>query len=403
MDRTTTAHGPPRSDSPADLRGLVDSRETPAKTVAATMRRVVEYFEAEGEIAGARLTEVRAELELLDEYSVETVAVRRLLVSEELSPRGFMALMANIFVRVLPTYAEIPLNLALHGAHGDLRNYGLIALNVNDEAGEGDPKKTHPALFNRSAGVFSGVFDVPPISIRIGLAALVLRLHEEGWRDVEEGLALAQKALARDDNGAQVAKERLLADFEVARQYSALIAAEAIECYRWRMHTLAELVSDQLSEDSSRDGYLILLSLLAVREAAASDPQGIFHSLSALVARYGGHLGEDVHVVADALCWSDVHIDGELGKQAGYVGHSVEEDHAEQALGAVLDHLHDDRGLLRSLSAMNTINRHLRDLWHGTVRVIEEQPGDRIPVNRIPDEVHRRVRLERLGPQASLA
>ncbi len=383
---------------PRDVRDLVEPGETALGTLASTMRRVSESLHSEGAISAERSADVLRELDRLEGFSVEPVAVRDILVEGELSPRGFMALMANTFVRVQPTYSEIPLNLALHGAQGDLRNYGLIALNVNDEAGGGDPLRTHPALFNRSAQALSGIFGIPPISTRIGLAALLLRLKEGEWSTEEEGLALVRDTLLLDEFGQRIDGERLVTAFQVAREYSDLIAEESVQCYRWRMQTLASIVESQLL-GLSHEGYLELLSLLAVREAAASDPKNIFHSLSKMIARYGGHLGSDMTAIADALWWSDVHIDEELGDDAGYDGHSVEDDHAEQALGAVLDHLYDDRDLLLSIRTMNAVSLHLRDLWNGTVRVIEEQEDAKLAINGISPEIHDCVREVRLQGQ----
>jgi hypothetical protein len=393
---TSTPDRPIADILPIDVRGLVRSKATALRTLAATMREVGTYLDAQGAIDSSRASATALELDRLEDFSVEPVPVRSLLVSGALSPKSFMVLMVNTFVRVLPTYAEIPLNLALHGAQGDLRNYGLIALNIKDEAGEGDPLRTHPALFNRSSLALSAVFDVPPISIRVGLAALILKLNEGKWSDPKEGLALVRNSLLQDEFGERVSAEQLQLDFDIACMYSECIAPEALECYRWRMGTLAEIVGTQLRDGLSHEGYLELISLLAVREAAAADPGNIFHCFSEMVTRYGGHLGNNKESIANALCWSDVHIDEEVGEDVGYEGHSVEDDHAEQALGAVLDHLYDDRDLLHSIRAMNAINSHLRALWKGTVRMMEDQQDAKLAVKGIPAHIHEKVRAERL-------
>jgi hypothetical protein len=380
---------------PLDLQDLLVPGETPLKTLASTMQRIGEHLERDGAIDTGRSIKIFEELDRLAGDCVESVAVRDILVAGELSPRSYMALMVNTVVRVLPTYAEIPLNLAVHGVQGDLRNYGLIALNVNDEAGEGDPLRTHPALFNLSARALSPIFGVPPLSIKVGLAALQLKLHEGSWSSPEEGLGIVRDVLLRDEFGRRSTADRLLLDFGIACEYSDLIARETVECYLWRMQTFADILTAQLRGTNPHQGYVELASLLAVREAAASDPGNIFHSLSEMVTRYGGHLGTDTKVIADALRWSDVHIDEELGEEAGYEGHSVEDDHAEQALGAVLDHLHDDCDLLLSIQAMNAVNAHLRSLWEGTRRVMEEQEDEKIAIKRIPPELHAQMRKER--------
>lgn len=380
----------------SELRSLIDTRATALQTVAATMRQVLVHYRRQDllgpELAAALETQVAA----LEACAQRAVPVRQALLCEEVSPRAFMALMVNTLVRVLPTYAEIPLNLALHGAQGDLRNYGLIALNVNDEAGGGDPEKTHPTLFNRAAAALAAVFGVPAVSIRIGRAALILKACEGRWATADEARDLVASVLRQDELGNPLSEAELARAVATAAEYAPLIAPEALECYQWRMRTFAELVSRQLL-DFGRDhqAYVAMAGLLAVREAAASDPQGIFHSLTSFVLRYAGHLAADRERLRHALDWSDVHADEAMGELAGYQGHSVEDDHAEQALGAVLDHIHGPQDLETALVAMNGINHHRMALWEGTVRVMAAQTDAPVKPLPVPAAAYQRVREDR--------
>jgi hypothetical protein len=379
------------------LRGLVDTQSTALQTVAATMQRVFELFDARATVGEDREEALRTGLDTLEASCKTVLPVRNALVSEEISPHAFMVLMINTLMRVLPTYAEIPLNLAMHGVHGDLYNYGLIALNVNDEAGGGDPRSTHPMLFNRSAAVLARIFGVPQLSLKVGRAALILKLRKGSWSDRREALAIVETILRQDEYGQRLSRDEILEVFDRAMQYVDFIAPEAVECYQWRMNILADLVSGQLRGSvNSHDGYVTLISMLAVREAAASDPSGIFRSLSTMILRYGGYLDGDVGLVREALGWSDAHVDEALGEQAGYEGHSVEEDHAVQALGAVLDHIHDDRDLLMAIESMNAINGHRIKLWEGTVRVVEAQEDNKLSACGVADAVYEQVRRERM-------
>lgn len=381
---------------PQDLRGCISVRDTPVRTVAATMRCVAAELNPTPELTNEAL--LSEELDVLDQFCNEPAPVRDLLIGGALSPRGFMVMMVNTLVRVLPTYSEIPINLAAHGLQGDLRNYGLIALNVNDEAGGGDPALTHPALFNCTAKALSKIFDVPALSVRIGLGALMLRSTGDGdsadHRDAQ--FRLICSILLQDEFGRRLSQDELQADLEVARTYARLIAPEALACYRWRMQTLGRLLASQFQDGPSQRDYLELLSLLAMREAAAADPQNIFHSLSTMVLRYGGYLGDDADALEDALSWSDVHIDEELGNEAGYDGHSVEDDHAEQALGAVLDHVYGPEDFLIALRAMNAVNGSLRDLWVGTLDLVSQQTDEVLDPREVDPAIHERVRARRL-------
>jgi hypothetical protein len=162
------------------------------------------------------------------------------------------------------------------------------------------------------------------------------------------------------------------------------------------MNLFADLVSTQLrSYGQSHDATVSLTALLAVREAAASDPKGIFHSLTTFILRYAGRLGSDVELIRQALDWSEIHVDEAMGELAGYDGHGVEDDHAEQSLGSLLDNVHDDGDLLVALRAMNAINRHRISLWEGTVKVIEAQQDEKVQPIAISPEVYEHVRLER--------
>jgi hypothetical protein len=376
-----------------ELRDLIDVKATAPLTVAATMRNVLDHYQANGSVSPDLVREV-AELE---GWSSRALPVRDTLTNDQVSPQGFMALMINTLIRVLPTYAEIPLNLAIHGAQGDLLHYGLIALNVNDEAGGGVPNRTHPALFNNSAAALCEIFDVPAISVKIGRAAMILRAYEGAWIGDEQALALTYSTLRQDEFGIPLSEDQLRDALQTAIRYAGLIAPEALACYDWRMSTLADLVSSQLRGYGLRhDSYVMLAAMLAVREAAASDPRGIFHSFTSFAMRYAGHLGSDVDRVGQALDWSDAHVDEAMGALAGYEGRGVEDDHAEQALGAVLNHIHCEEDLLTALRAMNANNRHRNALWEGTVRVMAAQPDDKLPASAVPAKVYDEINRRRM-------
>lgn len=377
-----------------ELRDLIEVEATAPLTVAATMRNVLRHYEAIGAVSD----DLWRELDELEAWSSRAVSVRRTLIDDEVSPQEFMALMINTLVRVLPTYAEIPLNLAIHGAQGDLLHYGLIALNVNDEAGGGVPNNTHPTLFNKSAGTLAKIFDVPAVSVKIGRAALILKAHEGAWSGEDEARALVDSTLRQDEFGIRLSEGQIQDALQTAMRYATLIAPEAVACYEWRMSTLADLVSSQLNGYGLRhDAYVALTAMLAVREAAASDPQGIFHSLTTFAMRYAGHLGSDIDLVAQALDWSDAHVDEAMGALAGYEGRGVEDDHAEQALGAVLNHIHSERDLLTALRAMNANNRQRAALWAGTVRVMAAQQDEKLPAIAVSDEVYEEVCRQRMN------
>lgn len=376
----------------SELRQLVELKETAPRTVAATMNRVVEHYCDSGWIGPEEGQALRREAETLSACSETAVPVRDALLHSEFSPRQFMALMINTLVRVLPTYAEIPLNLAVHGAQGDLLNYGLITLNVNDEAGEGDPDRTHPTLFNRTAAALSKIFGVPALTIKIGRAALILKCNSDRYSNEDEALELLGSTLRQDELGQPQSQEQQRRAVAVALEYAPLLSEPAIRCYQERMAKFSELISRQFSGFGlDNAAYVELTALLAVREAAASDPQGIFHSLTEFVMRYAGHLGDDLHQVREALDWSDVHADEALGELAGYEGHSVEDDHAEQALGAVLDQIHNKDDLGIAVRAMNHLNELRMGLWQGTVAMMEAQDDSAVRPLRVSTSLYDQV------------
>jgi hypothetical protein len=369
-------------------RTCIEAGPTALRAVAATMRAVYHQFDATHRIADAEV--LTQELMLLERTCKRALPVRDVLMVDDISPRAFMALIINTLIRVLPTYAEIPINLAAHGLNADIQNYGLIALNVNDEAGRGVPEKTHPALFNRSATAFTSAFGLPPLNLRIGRAALTLRRREGEWTSTREALSLVEPIVRQDEYGRRLQLREMKACVKHATAYAPFIAAEAVECYLWRLRTLADLISGELREEPDRNArHVALLSMLAVREAAAADPEGIFGLLSAMIRRYGWYFDESAMHLCDALSWSDAHVDEALGEVAGYEGHSVEDDHAIQALGAVLDHLHDDSDLLTAVQAMNGINEQRIRLWEGTAKVMAAQSDEKLPARVASDHPDR--------------
>ncbi len=319
-------------------------------------------------------------LNTLEAAPVEMAPVNQLLAAVDLSPKAFMVFLVNALVRVLPTYVEIPINLAAHGLTGDLRSYGLIALNVNDEAGGGVPHNTHPMLFNRSAAALSDVFSVPPLSINIGRAALAYRRHSSFPAAGGDALAAVDWILRTDDLGrTRLHAERLDATRN-ALTYAPLITQAALECYEWRIDSMARLCTSILRDDPlSHRAYLTLTAMLAVREAAAADPNGLFASLSAFVRRYGSHLAGSSERLSEGVIWAEAHVDADFGIQAGYDGHSVEDDHAIQAASSVIAHIQDADDLLTALEAMNAVNTHLLALWAGTAESMCFQRDEPLP------------------------
>lgn len=294
-----------------------------------------------------------------------------------LSPKQFQVLAVNTIVRVAPSYFEIPLNVASAAIHGNLKSYGVITNNSNDEAGHGLPEYTHPALLNQAIGVLSDIFEVRPITLRTTLAALILKANDQIWRSTDDVIdwaaahALVHAYLQTDEFNVSRSNEEIQVQLEIAVEYADLIAQKSLNFYCERVNNLTQGIASQSSlltnRQKAHQGDLELASQLAVREASASDPDGFIAIFNREISENFLGYSNDLNRIVQGRWWSDVHVNSDLGIVYGYVGHSAEDDHAAQALTALMERIHDEADVLVALESMVRLMDIQLSLWQDTV------------------------------------
>ncbi|MEM7131763.1 MAG: hypothetical protein AAF702_35950 [Chloroflexota bacterium] len=383
---------------------IVNERETALANIAATIELIISHYQKLGQLNIEEISELQKHHSKMSRSSstlLPHAIYLELIHNRGLTSVEFQILMVNTILRVALTYFEIPLNVASAALHGNLRSYGIITNNASDEAGHGVPENTHPALLNQTSAIFSGIFRVNPITFKTALAALALKANEESWKlpvsnqiDRKRAAHITQRHLEVDEYSRVRTKEEFNKQLEIAIEYSKLIPQPTLEFYKERLQNLTEAIAlqNQFLDDpeNARLCDLKLAAQLAVREAAASDPQGFIEIFNReVVDRYLGYVEDNMQDITQARMWGDIHVDSEMGILYGYEGHSAEDDHAEQALAVLVERIRGPKDLLLVMQTMNRLTEFRMALWAGTVEEMNKRviPEKAIPPKRLYEEV----------------